>query len=313
MPDDSPEVRESSCGVILLYHRVAEPDTDVHGLCTAPSEFRAQMAHLHADYNVLPLQDLTDAVLSGRTPGRAVAITFDDGYADNYSTALPILAEIGLSATFFVTTDRLHDDYEYWWDALERIFIAPGPPLPSVLHLNLPDQSVSFGTATTDQRLTAHWSVYRALVEGPTVVRDETIAALTSWSGRMFAPASTHRRMRAEEVAQLRQAGHVIGAHSVRHLMLPHQPIAVQRIEVQESRSSLETLLGQPVTLFAYPFGGLNERTQAIVGESFDLAVSCGEEVLTKESDRWCLPRLEVRPHRSASFGEWLRRWLPPA
>ncbi len=121
----SPSVPRS--GAVLLYHRVAETPFDLHGLCVTPDEFRAQMTHLANAYRPVPLIQFAMAAREGWLPDRAVAVTFDDGYADNLEIASPILLELGIPATFFVTSDGLLGRAEVWWDVLAEIFFGSSP------------------------------------------------------------------------------------------------------------------------------------------------------------------------------------------
>jgi peptidoglycan/xylan/chitin deacetylase (PgdA/CDA1 family) len=92
--------------VILTYHSV-HPDRPFAS--TKPSLFREQMEWLKENAQVLSLGDLIDGY--GATDGRpAVALTFDDGYEDGHSHALPILKDLDLPATFFITVGFLEKD-----------------------------------------------------------------------------------------------------------------------------------------------------------------------------------------------------------
>ena len=89
---------------ILIYHRArAAPDPILHDEIDAAT-FEQHMALLAANFNVLPLGEACARFVRGGLPARAACITFDDGYADNEQTALPILKRFGLQATFFVST-----------------------------------------------------------------------------------------------------------------------------------------------------------------------------------------------------------------
>jgi peptidoglycan/xylan/chitin deacetylase (PgdA/CDA1 family) len=294
---------------ILVYHRVAETDTDVHGLCVPPVIFRSQVDHVQRRYDVMPLDDLVQAVRRGRVPARAVAITFDDGYVDNFTHASPILSELGVPATFFITTDRLDETYEYWWDVVERIFLCPTPTLPPSLNIELPVGHVSLPTNSAEDRRQAHTVVHRALLDAPAELRDHAMGCLTQWSSYEAATDPAHRRMNGGEVVALSgRPGHTIGAHSVRHVALPKQTPTVQEAELHNSRDQLQSLTGQRVVAFAYPFGAADEETCAIASRWFECALATGGGDLTKESPIYRLPRSEVRMDLAIPFDEWLHR-----
>jgi len=94
-----------------MYHHVAPlPAQSEHrGLFVSPERFAAQMAHLHKrQYRVVTLDQVRDDLLGRRPlPRRSVAITFDDGGADNYRSALPVLRRYGFPATVFVVAGRI--------------------------------------------------------------------------------------------------------------------------------------------------------------------------------------------------------------
>src|SRR5262245_15174088 len=195
---------------ILAYHRIAEGQLDVHQLCVSPADFRVQMSYVKSEYDVVALRDLVGMVERGDIPPRAVAITFDDGYLDNYTTASPILTELGLPATFFVTSDRLNTPYEYWWDALVSVFLAPGPAIPPVLAITLcGGRRIEAKTVSEEERLTTHWLAYRALADEQAEERDESILRLIRWSGRLPTGNPEARRINMTELQTLcRRPGH---------------------------------------------------------------------------------------------------------
>ena len=281
----------------------------------APRAFREQMGHLREHYHPMPLDALVAAIRDGPAPPGSIAVTFDDGYLDNYTEASPVLLEFGVPATFFVTTERLNDDYEFWWDALEGVLLASGSAVPRELRISLPDGLRTFATGSRDDRMAAHLAIYHALVGSPAGARDEAIDALRRWSGGPALISLASRRMKAAEIVALAaREGHAIGAHSVRHLMLPRQPAEVQREEIEASRRTLEMLLARRVSAFAYPFGAYSEETIDLVrAASFEMAVTREEGLSTRGTDLLRLPRLEVTPQNVAQFGDWLRRRISNA
>jgi len=118
--------------------------------------------------------------------------------------------------------------------------------------------------------------------------------------------------MKPDEINALAaREGHTIGAHSVRHLMLPRQPVAVQLEEIEESRRTLEALLARRVSAFAYPFGAYSADTvEAVRAASFETALTCDDTPLAAPADPLRLPRLEVTPSHAVDFDDWLARRL---
>ena len=113
--------RHAQRGLVLLYHRVHDPADDPLGLAVAPGHFADHLAVLADEADIVPLDRIFDP-----TPrGRRVAVTFDDGYADNVETAAPILVDAGVPATFFVVTSD--PAIEFWWDRLDHLLGAPEP------------------------------------------------------------------------------------------------------------------------------------------------------------------------------------------
>ena len=101
--------RLSSRLVILTYHRVvAERDEMLPDEPTS-EEFDRQMQVLSASFNVVDLGEAVSMLENRELPGGSVAVTFDDGYRNNFEQAMPILQKYGLPATFFVATGFLED------------------------------------------------------------------------------------------------------------------------------------------------------------------------------------------------------------
>jgi peptidoglycan/xylan/chitin deacetylase (PgdA/CDA1 family)/SAM-dependent methyltransferase len=300
--------RPPASGAILLYHRVASPASDVHGLSIDPWLFREQMAYIARDCTPVSLPDLIAASRTGSIPPRAVAITFDDGYLDNLTAACPILQSLRLPATFFLTTDRLDEDREYWWDSIERVFIG-AHDLPHTLDLAVEGEQVRCATRTAEERLSAHWSLYRALVRASLAERDGAVRTVLRWSGFDGSPWRDARPMRGAEIEALaRLPGVTVGSHTVHHLALGFQSADIQRDEMARSRSELEALVGYPVTLLSFPYGHVGEASASIARlQGFDGCVTCQVGAVQAGSDVGLLPRLMVETWTVPEFASRLR------
>ena len=132
--------------IILLYHRVTDLPADPEMLAVSPENFRRHMEFLKQQFRIVRFEEDWSNL---QEP--AVAITFDDSYADNVLEALPILEEVGVPATFFVSTGRIGTDKEFWWHQLEGILLRDGEFSP---RFELHDSSYGqvWSTETFEQR-----------------------------------------------------------------------------------------------------------------------------------------------------------------
>lgn len=291
---------------ILAYHRVGSYDLDTHRLAITAEDFLAHMRHLADQYAVMPLEDLCERLGSSSLPSRAVAVTLDDGYLDNLTIVAPILADLGISATFFVTTERLDERHEHWWDVLELIMTSTADRSPA---LDLNGDGTDVRVVTTQSDLV---SVHKALIEqiydSSIDQRRQILERVIRWSGLEPRARETHRRMTADEIRTLAAKPYAsIGAHSVHHLNLPGQPLEVQRNEVVRCKRTLEELIDRPVACFAYPYGEFNHDLVRVVRDAgFQYGVTVGNRPARLSAERLLLPRCEAPAVPVRQFSDWL-------
>jgi peptidoglycan/xylan/chitin deacetylase (PgdA/CDA1 family) len=121
-------------GMILLYHRVCESPLDPWQLSVTPRHFAQHLEVIRRKWRPMPLGPLVRALREGQRLERAVAVTFDDGYADNLLAAKPLLERYDIPATVFVATGCLEGGWGFWWDELESLLLRAGE-LPPTLDL----------------------------------------------------------------------------------------------------------------------------------------------------------------------------------
>jgi peptidoglycan/xylan/chitin deacetylase (PgdA/CDA1 family) len=283
---------------ILMYHRVAALAPDTFGLCLHPDAFGEQIAWLARERTVLPLATLCEAALAGRAPDRAVALTFDDGTLDALPAARE-LARLGLPATFFVTTARLDEPHEAWWDVLEQLFIAPGE-LPPRLEL----AGVALPCVTPAERQEVHARLREQLLQLPAAERDARVEEVRRWSRRRLPPRDSHRLLLRAELDELaRLPGCTLGAHSHSHAWLPALPLEDQAREVEQCRAPL----GEALECFAYPFGARDPRTESVVEQAgYRFAVTTVERALGPGEHRLRLPRVAAPAGGAAALAAHL-------
>ena len=322
-------------GLILLYHRIAELTSDPQLLAVTPSHF-AQHLEVLRDYgHPMSLADLISASRDRRLPPRALAVTFDDGYADTLECAEPRLVREGIPATVFVTTAYVGGMREFWWDDLERLLLCPGR-LPQTLRLRVGgtvhEWPLDDAALYDEERSRRHraWTVecpedpsprhrvYRALCRLLRIVTgDERCAALDDLARIAGAPTtgrSTHLPMSQERLARISEDGLMdVGAHTMTHPALSALSEADQRSEISNSRDSLREITGREPAGFSYPFGGradYTRRTVALVRDAgFAFACANIPGGMSPRSDRFQLPRVLVRDSDGDTFAARVREW----
>ena len=232
---------------ILILHRVLpRPDPLFPGEPDA-ERFRVQMQWVKSWFNVLALPEAIERLRSGTLPARAAAITFDDGYADNYTVALPILQQLGLPATFFIAVGYL-DGGTMWNDTvIEVVRHAAGP------QLDLCEFKLGrFSLNTIDER---RESVAQLLGKLKYLEPAARSALVREIGVRENAQPAHDLMLSSDQVRAMSAAGMTIGAHTVRHPILARVSESEARTEMAESKARLEAIVGREVTLFAYPNG----------------------------------------------------------
>jgi peptidoglycan/xylan/chitin deacetylase (PgdA/CDA1 family) len=101
--------------VIVAFHRIQDTP-DAYGLTTSASMLARHCRFFRRHFRVIALRELVDRLERGVTVDRTLAITFDDGYRDNFENAAPVLERLKLPATFFVVTRWMGTDVVPWWD-----------------------------------------------------------------------------------------------------------------------------------------------------------------------------------------------------
>jgi peptidoglycan/xylan/chitin deacetylase (PgdA/CDA1 family)/GT2 family glycosyltransferase len=294
-PRHTPRTAVRNRGIVLAFHRVAELMPDVHSNCVSPDVFRAQMEVLSEKFAPISLADMVSTARDGDIPPRAVAVTFDDGYLDNFLVASPILSELSIPATFFLTTERIDEKREAWWDLVEWL-LCSDDDVPERLQIDVEAGHFDLPTATPEERYRALFILHGTLLEAAVDARNDLLSALLAWGGKQHQARETHRLMTADEVRTLsKRPGHEVGAHTVHHLMLPSHSLDVQRRELSENRETLERITGRPVRTLAYPYGACDlSTTEMAESAGFTIAASVTDEVVTPDADPFRLPRVEV-------------------
>lgn len=273
----------------LIFHRVlSKPDP------LRPDEpdrvrFEQLMRFMAENFAVLPLPEAVDRLVSGELPYRACCITFDDGYADNLTIALPILEKYCLPATVFVATGYL-DGGRMFNDA---VIDALALTKKAELDLRELDLGIYPLGASEGKRL-AVLAILNRIKFSPPELRDQQLAGILKVAD--CGPLPNDIMLTSQQVRELAQRGVEIGGHTVAHTILTTLDDVRALTEISEGKKQLETILGKPITSFAYPNGKLgrdytDRHVPLVRMAGFKRAVSTAPGVTTCNTDVFQLPR----------------------
>jgi peptidoglycan/xylan/chitin deacetylase (PgdA/CDA1 family) len=288
---------------ILIFHRVL-PQPDV----LFPDELHAARfdevcSWLTAYFKVLALDQAVDLMQRGSLPPRALCITFDDGYADNATVALPILQRHGLSATFFISTGFL-DGGMPWNDLVtesfrhsEREFVE----LPRIAGIDLGAWALGDSAA----RRAAILSTIDHIKYLPALHRQDAVQAVVAACGVV---TPNDLMMSSAQVKQLVDGGMTVGGHTINHPILAHIDEATARNEIAKGCDRLHAITGRAVELFAYPNGRpmvdyVPATVEVVRSLGFKAAVTTGWGFADARTDHLQLPRFTPWDRAKWAFG----------
>jgi peptidoglycan/xylan/chitin deacetylase (PgdA/CDA1 family) len=248
-------------GSCLMYHRICDDQQAAiasdsnflpnQELVVSAGAFEQQMAFLARHYNCITLAEAIGQIKAGRLEPDSAIVTFDDGYLDNLTLALPILRKYQVPATVYVATGLVEHAASLWWYELEHLI-----RVRSRLHIQWQKRHIRFSLLGPSQKYKAYFHLNRLLKGMSPAEQEDFMAAVRSGPQQpRFNSASLMLRRRQ---LQLLAADPLItiGAHTHHHLVLSRLPEIRLRHEINRSRDLLQSWLERPITHLAYPFGG---------------------------------------------------------
>ena len=295
-------VLQRSSSVILTYHGVLDgsvADDFLDHNFIAAEEFDAQMRYLLRHYRPVTLSDLVGAYASGRTPpARSFAVTFDDGFANNFSVAYPILRRHGIPFTVFVTTGLLDTPGAQLWTERVKRSIYRFPSTSVVLPVS--GRTTEFGLTSMKDRAASARTVLQVLKRLPPAQRDAALASIEGACGRP--PIASGERERYDfltwnQVREMSSAGVEFGSHTVSHPILTTLDAPTLEMELVASKQRIESELRRPCVAFAYPNGspadyGPREK-DALRSAGYTCGFSLGGG-LNRQPDLYQIDRINV-------------------
>jgi peptidoglycan/xylan/chitin deacetylase (PgdA/CDA1 family) len=301
---------------IATFHRVLPHENlaaaPLPGLCVTPRFLDGALAYFARHYRCLRVSDaLREHARGEPSPRPRLAITFDDGRADNFEHALHLLGKHAVPATFYVVTNAVEAAEPLWPDAIAlevQALASRGAEgrraLEEIFEIeisreqgecDLPKLAANAAKAWPPARIASALARLRVATGG---------AALPSWE----------RAMSWDELAKLARAGHELGSHSATHAILLRDCAPDLEAEVAGSRRALEAKLGLPVRSFCYPSGLYDDDARAAVAAAgYENAVTTRAGVNRAGAAPFELRRIDVdgalNAQRDGAVSEAVLAW----
>ena len=295
---------------ILAYHRILDDkancfpfDKDV--ISASSEDFYQQMKFVSSHFDVISFADLHECEQQNRNwPDRALIVTFDDGYRDNYTNAFPILKAFNIPATIFLVTGHIGQTKLFWWDAVA--FCVKHTKLAAKDFSEISEQTLQL-TGQREKELAIE-RILGWIKQVPDEVSRQFVARLPEeLEVEMPESVSVGMHLSWDEVKEMAENKIEFGSHTVTHPILANVCEEQLERELFESKKTIEQNLNKEVLSLAYPVGRktkFNTLTQQVAAKhGFRYAVSYEEGIVLQTGyDRFAMPRVHVETEYSRSL-----------
>ena len=288
----------NGCLRILAYHRVWDepPETfafDEELISANSEDFHRQMSWIKKHFEILSFADLHACAQQNRPwPRRALLVTFDDGYADNYTHAFPILKELNLPATIFLSTGYIDKPRLFWWDLIA--YCVKKTKLSKIKWPDISSHALSF-----ENEKTRRVSIDKILLWIKSVADNEKNDFLEKLPHSLEVPLpadiSGAMQLNWAQVREMAAQRIEFGGHSVTHPILSNIGAPQLEHEIAGCKRAIETQLEGEVLVFSYPNGQSSPAVHDAVqraGYAYSTAYYAG--VAHPSLGRYGLPRIAV-------------------
>jgi peptidoglycan/xylan/chitin deacetylase (PgdA/CDA1 family) len=299
---------------ILMYHRILPADdvraaSEQPGMIVHPETLRLQLRTLKRHFEIVSLEDWVERATTGRTlPDRACAITFDDGWRDNYEHAYPALVDEQVPATIFIVSGMVGTDQSFWPERLadllrhgisrygKALFELPAFNWLYALEVPLP--------STTDDLSRERLDAF--IVQAKRFPDTDIHERLAHMADILTLNEYQHDLALADwdQLAEMVEGGFVnIGSHTRRHVRLTSEVHTdTLENEIVGSKTEIEKRLGRSVRLFCYPNGDYSPEARALVARHYLGACSTIHGWHRRTADLHTMHRIGV--HQDISYDE---------
>jgi len=254
---------------VLLYHGVHGDDVvlghrNSSGKHISRSRFERQMAHIASRFPVVSMRQVADAIAgNGDIHENAVAITFDDGFLNNYTEAWPILEKYRIPATIYLATGYIGTGRMVWSDRLEAMILGAARPR---IAIDVFGSLRHYDLRTEGQKVAAFSTIKDLCKTLPDSVKNDVLGQVANHLGEPNPDHPLYAFLNWDQVRRMDRSPLVdFGAHTVDHVSLAKVPQDIMKRQIDDSIACLERELGHKCGFFSYPEGQAGDYDADVV------------------------------------------------
>ena len=270
--------RQQDMLTILLYHGVSKTESvgieNYSGKHVRESVFLDQMKFIKKNCNILSIDDVVEISNEGKNyPHGSVVVSFDDGFRNNYTAAVPILDDLKIPAVFYIPSGMVGTNIMFWVDQLENCINSTEKKR---VRIKL-DEICEYEISTDEEKIDAIENIKKFCKQNDKL-RKEILAELIDQC--QVTPDSSYsknyEKITWEELHEMNNNRlFTIGGHSLYHDILSELELSVMRQDVLLSIKLLEYNLQTPIKHYSYPEGQPNHYNENVINALKDNGIIC--------------------------------------
>jgi len=257
---------------ILYYHRVLPAPLPFSLAAVSAEDFERQILLLSGLFRIITIPQLLDEIEAGALQPNTICITFDDGYADNFMYAFPILKKYGVAATIFLTTGVIGNNRLLWHDQVLYVMQHT-----AAQHLEWPMAGgATWPLDSVQARVTFASACLESLKQKKPSERNQEIKKLAELCEVNLNAVVANEMLSWEQVKAMHHHGIAFGAHTVTHPILSLLDEDEMNWEILQSKQTIEERLKTKIEIFAYPNGQPRDFDERVKQVLKNCGMRCG-------------------------------------
>lgn len=298
--------------IVLMYHKIGKTNWDYNRISVGKERFREHMEYLEKRYMVISLSEL----INYKGDEDVIAVTFDDGFADCYTNAFPILEKYQIPATLFISTGKVDSLEELWTTEIMRLLFNE-EHICKKIKCKLFNNSYELPIFTLEERVETY-RILRNLMTQLSGKEQEELLNLLRGQLKVSKKGRKEYRMLSTEQIRILSESPLIewGGHSVNHNSMARITDEDLEYEIKNSILFLENIVNTSIKLFAYPFGGKEDYSCKVINmlKKYGIEAACTTctgNVCSTGMDEICkfeIPRFYVEDWEIEQFAQWIEK-----